>query len=201
MTKRCLFPLLVLLHFLAEGQVHSVKLLNADTTVCSGSTVRLQSSFSIGSFQYIGTYGGKDYFMDTVSRSWTEARTEAVSKGMELWVIDNLAENNAVYDLIPVRTRVNTYFWIGLKQDQTTEATGEYGAGWKWVDDRTLDATFKYWFAYEPDNKFLDKTEAGFASLGLLPSGSKWSDMTDLVPSGYQAYAIAEMNSSPIRID
>lgn len=124
MTIRCLMLLFLLLQLHAKGQVHAVKLLNGDTTICVGSTVRLQTSFSLGSFRYFATYGGKDYFMDTVSRSWTAAKAAAAENGLDLWVVDNLAENTAVYDKVPYKNQLNSYFWIGLFQNPALESTG-----------------------------------------------------------------------------
>lgn len=183
---------------LASGQGHSVSIFPGDTTICSGSSVRFQASIFKGTFQYIGTHGGKDYFMDTVARSWTESRAQARANGMDLWVVDNRAENDAVYGMIPYRGRVDQLFWLGLFQVQTGDLTSP-ADGWKWVNGELLDTSFQYWFFNEPDNAFQLKFPANHGAMGLNVMGSFWADMTDTLPPGFKANAIAETAAKPFQ--
>jgi len=150
MRKYSLFILLLLTFscFISKGQGLSVKLTQADTTLCRGSNLILYPTVSIGTFRFIGTYDGSDYFVDTVSRSWNQARAEAKLNGMDLWVIDSVAENNFVYyNLLPNRTQADTYFWFGLYQNYANEAPSDAGRGWFWIDGRSLDTTFTNWYS------------------------------------------------------
>jgi gliding motility-associated-like protein len=182
---------------LAQGQSHSVSISPGDTSACIGTNIRFNAIFLKGSFRYIGTFGGKDYFMDTVARSWTEGRAAAQLNGMDLWVIDSLKENDAVYNMIPYRGRVDVMFWFGLYQDPILETAGTAADGWKWIDGRSLDTTFRYWLFNEPDNAFQTKFPANHAAMGLNVMNASWGDMTDTLPLGYNAYAIAETPAKP----
>lgn len=181
------------------GQVHSVQIGPGDTTICEGSSLRLWTSFSIGTFRYIGTYGGKDYFIDTVSRNWTDARAEARGKGLDLWVIETANENNAVYNFITKKDQPNSLFWIGLFQDANLENQSGPAAGWQWVTGKGLDPlSFVNWANGEPDNKFQNADMANYAAIGLIPNGSRWVDATNNPGSAYKGYAIAETDASDI---
>jgi gliding motility-associated-like protein len=194
MRKYSLFILLTFSCFISNGQGLSVKLTQADTTLCRGNNLILYPTVSIGTFRFIGTYGGSDYFVDTVSRSWTQARAEAKLNGMDLWVIDSSNENNFVYyNLLPNRTKPDTYFWFGLYQNYANETPADAGRGWFWIDGRSMDTTFTSWYASEPNDIFATSVNANFASLGLNNTVGQWSDMPDAVPAQYKGYAIAEI--------
>ncbi len=194
MRKYSLFILLTFSCFTSIGQSLSVKLTQADTTLCRGSNLVLYPTVSIGTFRFIGTYDGSDYFVDTVSRSWTQARAEAKLNGMDLWVIDSANENNFVYyNLLPNRTKFDTYFWFGLYQNYANETPSDAGRGWFWIDGRSLDTTFTNWYSSEPNDIFATSVNANFASIGLNNTVGQWSDMADVVPAQYKGYAIAEI--------
>jgi gliding motility-associated-like protein len=190
---------LVLSFSLAQGQTHSVSIFPGDTSACIGNSIRFTATVFKGTFRYIGTYAGKDYFMDTIARSWTDSRSAAQANGMDLWVIDSLNENNAVYNLIPYRGRVDVMFWFGLYQDPVLETAGGPSDGWKWIDGRSLDTTFKYWLFNEPDNAFQTKFPANHAAMGLNTMLANWGDMSDTLPSGFNGYAIAETDAKPFQ--
>lgn len=197
---RCLTLLFLVLSIsLAQGQTHSVSIFPGDTSACIGNSIRFNATVFKGTFRYIGTYAGKDYFMDTIARSWTESRLAAQSNGMDLWVIDSLNENNTVYNMMPYRGRVDVMFWFGLFQDPVLEAAGGPSDGWKWIDGRSLDTTFKYWLFNEPDNAFQTKFPANHAAMGLNVMYANWGDMSDTLPSGFSGYAIAETDAKPFQ--
>jgi len=187
------------------GQGQTVKITPGDSAICKGQSIRYNAFFYKGSFQFIGSFDGKDYFMDTVSRSWTDARLAAQGNGMDLWVIDSLQENDAVFNMIPRRFQTNTFFWFGLFQDPVLEAAGTSASGWKWLDGRSLDTTFKYWYNsppfVEPDDVFQSSTGANYAALGLNSSGSRWSDITNAFSTAFKGHAIAEVNKSPLILE
>jgi gliding motility-associated-like protein len=193
------------LNVVVLGQVQTVKITPGDTAICKGQSIRYTAFLYKGSFQFIGSFDGKDYFMDTVSRTWTDARAAAQSNGMDLWVIDSLQENDAVYNMLPIRSQTNTFFWFGLFQDPVLEAAGTSASGWKWLDGRSLDTTFKFWYNnppfVEPDDAFQSATGANYASLGLNNSGSRWSDMTNVFSNIFKGHAIAEVNKSTLDLE
>lgn len=205
MPKSFLLPLLLSFNLLVLGQGQSVKITPGDSTICKGQSIRYNAYLYKGSFQFIGSFDGKDYFMDTISRSWTDARVAAQGNGMDLWVIDSIQENDAVYNMIPLRGQSNTFFWFGLFQDPVLEAAGTSSSGWKWLDGRSLDTTFKYWYNnppfVEPDDVFQSSLGANYASLGLNNSGSRWSDMTNVFSTVFKGHAIAEVNKSPLILE
>ena len=191
---------LMFFSILANGQVHSVTLYPGDTSICYGNAVRISATVSKGSYRYIGTYAGKDYFMDTIARSWTESRTVAKANGLDLWVIENANENNAVYNFIPFRDRVDVMFWIGLYKDSALAIPGNPSNGWKWVNGELLDTSYRNWYFNEPDDAFQSKFPANHAALGLNVLGTAWGDMPDTLPAGYLAYAIAEIETQPMQL-
>ena len=205
MPRSFFFFFLITINMVVLGQGQAVKITPGDSTICKGQSIRYSAYLYKGSFQFIGTFDGKDYFMDTVSRSWTDARVAAQANGMDLWVIDSLQENDAVYSMIPLRGQTNTFFWFGLFQDPVLEAAGTSASGWKWLDGRSLDTTFKYWYNstpfIEPDDVFQSSIGANHAALGLNISGSRWSDMTNVFSSSFKGHAIAEVNKSPLILE
>ena len=195
MRKYSLFILLSISSFVSFGQGFSAKLNQGDTTICKGSNVLLSPIISIGTFKFIGTYGSSDYFVDTVSRSWTQARAEAKNNGLDLWIIDSVNENNYVfYSLLPNRTAPDTYYWFGLYQNFANETAADAGKGWFWIDGRSMDTTFTNWYFTDPNDNFATSVNANFASLGLNNTNGQWSDMPDGVPAQYKGYAIAEIS-------
>jgi len=150
MPKSFFFFILLFINMVVLGQGLAVKITPGDSTICKGQSIQYTAYLYKGSFQFIGSYDGKDYFMDTVSRSWTDARLSAQASGMDLWVIDSIQENDAVYNMIPLRTQSNTFFWLGLFQDPVVEASGTPSSGWRWLDGRLLDTTFKLWYNNPP---------------------------------------------------
>lgn len=206
MTTRSFFLLVLLfINSMAFGQGYTVRITPGDSAICKGQSIRFNTYLYKGSFQFIGSFDGKDYFMDTVSRSWTDGRAAAQANGMDLWVIDSLEENNAVYNMIPLRYQSNTFFWFGLYQDPVLEASGNAGVGWKWLDGRSLDTTFKYWYNstpfVEPDDIFQSSIGANHAAIGLNNAGARWSDMTNSFPSSFKGHAIAEGAKLPLVLE
>ena len=205
MPRSFFFFLLLSFNVVAHVQGQTVKITPGDSAICKGQSIRYNAYMYIGSFQFIGSFDGKDYFMDTVSRSWTDARVAAQGNGMDLWMIDSLKENDAVFNMIPLRAQSNTFFWFGLFQDPALEASGTSASGWKWLDGRSLDTTFKYWYNsppfVEPDDVFQSSTGANYAAIGLNNAGLKWSDMTNTFSNAFKGHAIAEVNQSPLSLE
>jgi PKD repeat protein len=167
-----------------------------DTLLCGPSAIRLSVPMDKGSFKYVGSYGESDYFMDTVSRSWPMARAAAQAQGMDLWVIENQAENDSVYNLLPYAENGLVNYWIGLYQDRNSPSYNEPLGGWKWVDGSVL--LFSNWLGGEPNNT------SGFAPywedygiMWTVPFHGKWNDyysetQDPAILSSFKTLAIAE---------
>ena len=205
MPRSFFFFILLCINMHVLGQGQTVKITPGDSAICKGQSIRYNAFLYKGSFQFIGSFDGKDYFMDTVSRSWTDARLAAQGNGMDLWVIDSIQENEAVYAMIPRRGQANTFFWFGLFQDPAIEAAGNSASGWKWLDGRSLDTTFKYWYNsppfVEPDDVFQSSLGANHAAIGLNNAGSRWSDMTNTFSTIFKGHAIAEVTKSTLLLE
>lgn len=172
----------------AWSQLHSAVIFPTSKSICQGQEVQMSSYLAKGSFKFFASINGKDYFIDTVNRSWTKARDEARANGMDLWSIENEIENLDVFNYIPQEftRKNNTVFWIGLFQDRDADVNGS-NSGWKWVDNRVLDNNaYKNWTSGEPDNKFQTIVDADFAGIGLNNDRPVWYDFPEIYPRGIQ---------------
>jgi len=176
--------------------LNTLEIVASDTILCGPSAIRLSVPMDKGSFKYVGSYGESDYFMDTVSRSWPMARAAAQDQGMDLWVIENQAENDSVYNLLPYAENGLVNYWIGLYQDRNSPSYNEPLGGWKWVDGSVL--SFSNWLGGEPNNT------SGFAPywedygiMWTVPFHGKWNDyysetQDPAILSSFKTLAIAE---------
>ncbi len=105
------------------------------------------------------------YFVDPNQRTFTdtEARLPNYGIGASLYVINSLAEHDAVWNLIVANGYDNTPFWLGLKQnrslivgktcDSNNDGTpDDFCQGWKWLDGSDLDPTWNLWQNGEPND-------------------------------------------------
>jgi PKD repeat protein len=115
---------------------------------------------------------------------------------MDLWVIENQAENDSVYNLLPYAENGLVNYWIGLYQDRNSPSYNEPVGGWKWVDGSVL--SFSNWLGGEPNNT------SGFAPywedygiMWTVPFHGKWNDyysetQDPAILSSFKTLAIAE---------
>ena len=195
-SKNILLIALFLLSISVQGQ--KIVIPEGDVSICAGNSTNLSAKFSIGTFVFFYSANGKAYFLDTVARSWTDAKAAAEINGMNLWMIKQSGESSAVWNMIPSKSKTtNSFFWIGLFQDPAIElAGGAFTDGWKWVDGTPLDPALTYWATNikEPDNQFQTSTPANFGSMGFSGTQSVWSDMPDSPDAPYKGYAIVELS-------
>ena len=199
--SRALFSkniLLIALFFLSisvKGQ--KIVIAEGDTSICIENKITLNARFSIGTFIYFHSANGKAYFLDTVARSWTDANAAAELNGMKLWMIKQIGESSDVWNKIPSKSKTtNSFFWIGLRQENNADLTGGPDAGWKWVDGTLLDPAIAKWATGEPDNFFQATPQADYGSIGINGTQNVISDMPNNLTITYKGYAIAQIDIS-----
>ncbi len=155
--------------------LNNLEIVASDTLLCDTATINLSVPVDMGSFKFVGSFGESDYFIDTVSRSWPQAREAARAQGMDLWVIENQVENDSVYSKLPHVDNVLVNYWIGLFQDRNSPSYSEPVGGWKWVDGTVMN--YSNWLAGDPNNQ--SGWAPGWEDYGLMwtaPFHGKWND-------------------------
>ena len=195
-SKNILLIALFFLSISVRGQ-QKIVIAEGDTSICIENKITLNARFSIGTFVYFHSANGKAYFLDTVARSWTEANAAAEFNGMKLWMIKQIGESSDVWNKIPSKSKTtNSFFWIGLLQENKADLTGGPDAGWKWVDGTLLDLAIAKWATGEPDNFFQASPQADYGSIGINGTQNVLSDMPNNLPITYKGYAIAQIDIS-----
>jgi len=102
--------------------------------------VAVGSVNSLG-YTYIGEHGGKKYYYKNDWMTNSDAKNEAKNQGGYLWVIENKAEEDAVYDLIDAQSGIgHSNIWLGLNYDYTASPNA-----WKWINDHQYDGSYDNW--------------------------------------------------------
>ncbi|XP_036067617.1 C-type lectin domain family 4 member K-like [Oryzias melastigma] len=81
-------------------------------------------------------FRGSLYYMSTTTANWQTSRDYCVSKGADLVIINDAAENNFARGF-------KQGIWLGLYKE---------GSRWKWVDGSYLSSSVSYWIPKEPNN-------------------------------------------------
>uniref|UniRef100_A0A3P9IJZ1 C-type lectin domain-containing protein n=1 Tax=Oryzias latipes TaxID=8090 RepID=A0A3P9IJZ1_ORYLA len=102
------------------------------------------------------SFNGHLYYFSTTTADWQTSRNDCLSKGADLVVINDAAENDFARGL-------NRKAWMGLKKS---------GSTWTWVDGSILLPS--YWGPGEPNNQLNleDRAEIGF----FANSVNSWND-------------------------
>lgn len=132
-------------------------LMYSDTAICEGSSVELnqnriniQNLLTNLNLSLIAQTPDRIYLLGSSPILWSEAYQFADSMGLELYCINNLDEENFVYNSLPWKGNDGIHYWLGLYQDHSDPNYSEPSGGWKWVDNRPL--TYSNWQSGEPNN-------------------------------------------------
>ena len=108
-----------------------------------------------------------------------------------MYVIDNKAEENAVYNKLLAdgyAGTADTHFWLGLRQIDALKGNG-FDEGWVWLNGSPLDPALANWKSGEPndwdlatnsaDSDGIEDGSEDYAQFDFNPSGIEWNDMAD----------------------
>ncbi|XP_023816409.1 CD209 antigen-like protein D isoform X2 [Oryzias latipes] len=118
-----------------------IKSLQQEVTVLRSqlsSGRKLPQNPIIAKYQNLGWpyFRGSLYYVSTTTANWQNSRDDCLSKGADLVVINDAAENNFVRGF-------QRKAWVGLYKS---------GSTWIWVDGRILSPSVSYWAPREPNN-------------------------------------------------
>ena len=145
------------------------------------------------SYEKFLSYGGSHYFLRKVAMTWTGARNliQSQGAGASMYVIDNKAEENAVYNKLLAdgyAGTADTHFWLGLRQIDALKGNG-FDEGWVWLNGSPLDPALANWKSGEPndwdfatnsaDSDGIEDGSEDYAQFDFNPSGIEWNDMAD----------------------
>ena len=82
-------------------------------------------------YSYVGAYDGHSYMRNNNTVSWTNQRDVAISIGGYLANITTPGEREYLNSVLP-----NSWYWVGLYQDNTDPDFSEPAGGWKWLDGK-----------------------------------------------------------------
>ena len=82
-------------------------------------------------YSYVGAYDGHSYMRNNSSSTWTNQRDVAISIGGYLANITTPGEREYLNSVLP-----NSWYWVGLYQDNTDPDYSEPAGGWKWLDGK-----------------------------------------------------------------
>ena len=124
---------------------------------------------SISGYNFLGTFNGHNYFQSTGRATWENSKTQAVSKGGYLSVINSTAEFNFL--VAQTFSNVNIGIWIGLYQDTNDPNYSEPSGGWKWINQNYY--AYKYILTSSNSVATTTATVSGTDSNGNAYSGSE----------------------------
>ena len=173
-------------------------------TICLGDTITIsatgvpQTVFEFESrldptYEKFLSFGGSHYFLRKVAMTWTAARNliQSQGAGASMYVIDNKAEENAVYNKLMAdgyAGKADTHFWLGLRQIDAFKGT-RFDQGWVWLNGSPLDPNLANWNNSEPNDWDRDSNSADsdgiedgsedYAQFDFGSYGIEWNDMAD----------------------
>ncbi len=183
---------------------------NPSNTVCLGDPITItatgvpQTVFEFesrldSSYEKFLSYRGSHYFLRKVAMTWTGARNliQSQGAGASMYVIDNKAEENAVYNKLLAdgyAGTADTHFWLGLRQIDALKGN-DFDEGWAWLNGSPLDPALANWKSGEPndwdiatstvDSDGIEDGSEDYAQFDFNPSdiaggaGIEWNDMAD----------------------
>jgi len=109
------------------------------------------------------------YLLD--NSNWTDAANKAIQLGGNLVTVNDLAENNFIWNL----WGDNRELWIGLFNPILGDGSGQQHADdFRWVSQDL--STYRNWRAGEPNNGNAGEYYAYLMAKGLVQEGGVWND-------------------------
>ncbi|MBL4578209.1 MAG: hypothetical protein JKX74_07015, partial [Flavobacteriales bacterium] len=149
-----------------------------DTTVCNGDgvTLNVRNYFAdsiLSGFNYMGSYGGNQYYASTGAEFWLDAKTICESVGGHLVTIGSAGENAFVGNYNPA-----SFYWIGHFQNLSSTGYAEPAGGWEWVTGEPV--TFTGWAGTEPNQNNGEPED--YAYINFTNTG-EWNDAPSVNPT------------------
>ena len=102
----------------------------------------------------IGEYANSTYFVDPVSRTFTESENliPTYGDGASMYQINTVEEHDAVYEALNNSGYAGEALWLGLKQFPALNPNDRFDEGWYWLDGRIFDKSWGLWQDNEPND-------------------------------------------------
>ena len=144
---------------------------------------------------YVWDSGDRVYALYKSAKTWVEADKYAKSRGGSLLTLEELSENESVYNVLVEEISQGeygktaavdgggaAYVWLGASDDKASKLVGADEGLWVWADGSQIDPDQANWGGAEPDNY----NNQDYLALGLQdwPVGSgelglagQWNDL------------------------
>lgn len=132
------------------------------------------------------------YLLD--NSNWTDAENAAVELGGTLATINDLEENNWIWNL----WGDNHNLWIGLYDPTIGDGSGtQHAADFMWASGDS--SNFRNWRPGEPNNADFGEYNVYIFAKSLVPEGGVWNDIADITQTGGQPdfYGVVEVVPEP----
>jgi hypothetical protein len=138
------------------------------------------------SLKNIGSHTDNDgqfstYFIDDnlLLYADAEANISLYGVGASMYLINDLAEHDAVWNLLTTGGYDGIPYWLGLKQIPALNPGNEMDEGWQWLDGRMLDDSWALWATGEPNDAGGASGEDGAEDLGHFNNASDGKYLND----------------------
>jgi len=138
------------------------------------------------SLKNIGSHTDNDgqfstYFIDDnlLLYADAEANISLYGVGASMYLINDLAEHDAVWNLLTTGGYDGIPYWLGLKQIPALNTGNTMDGGWQWLDGRMLDDSWALWATGEPNDSGGAPGEDGAEDLGHFNNASDGKYLND----------------------
>ena len=121
------------------------------------------------------------YFIDSnlLLYATAEANIGVYGAGASMYLINDLDEHDAVWDLLVAGGYDGIPYWLGLKQIPALNTGNTMDGGWQWLDGRMLDGSWALWATGEPNDSGGAPGEDGAEDLGHFNNSSDGKYLND----------------------
>lgn len=168
--------------FVQAGYVGLAFLLGSASSACAATLIA-------GSER---TFGGHTYGLLTTD-TWTASEAAAVSLGAHLVTVNDILENNFIFDTYSSYGGVDRTLWIGLSfQGGENNST----TSWAWSSGDSVD--FRNWWSGDP-NGFSSEPAVAIVPPTQSASSKTWFDAPNGLGSYYSTnvYGVIEYSAVP----